>query len=50
VRDTHCRGIVEWLEAGYLTEIEQLIYTPGDSIRGYMADGIEKPISQSAER
>jgi hypothetical protein len=51
VRDTHCRGIVEWLEAGHLTAIEQLIYTPGDSIRGYMADGMrwwsERPLGGS---
>ena len=51
VQDTHCRGIVEWLEAGHLTAIEQLIYTPRDSIRGYIADGMrwwsERPLGGS---
>lgn len=38
VQQTSCPGISEWLKAGHLTPAEQVIYTPRDTISGYLAD------------
>lgn len=38
LRRTNCPGIIEWLKAGHLSPLEQLIYVPRESMNNYLAD------------